>query len=163
MLDYPQEHSDPRCHQALCPHREWLHRGPIARAHGRGLRHGPHHRRSTAPSQVGTANAVCRGPEQCAISRAAGLSSEPLWTTVSRDLGPNLYDTLAKNATTAGVDVEHRSGDIKLTSKAFASHIEGSPNAIRSLQENSVHYFQRPRHSTMPVSTLRAAVWTAGA
>jgi hypothetical protein len=65
-------------------------------------------------------------------------------TTANRDLGPSLYDTLAKNATTAGMDVEHRSGDIRLTGKAFVSHIEGSPAAIRALQENSVHYFQRP-------------------
>ena len=65
-------------------------------------------------------------------------------TTVTRDLGGSLYDSLAKNATTAGVDVEHRTGDVRLTSKAFMSHIEGSPEAIRSLQENSVHYFQRP-------------------
>ena len=64
--------------------------------------------------------------------------------TVTRDLGPNLFTTLAKNSTTAGVDVEHRTGDIKLTSKAFVSHIEGSPEAILALQRNSVHYFQRP-------------------
>lgn len=88
-----------------------------------------------------TQYAVARGVRDFAHGRTLVGATV---TTVTRDLGANLYDTLAKSATTAGVDVEHRTGDIRLTSKAFASHIEGSPNAIRSLQENSVHYFQRP-------------------
>jgi hypothetical protein len=65
-------------------------------------------------------------------------------TTVNRDLGGALYDSLAKSALTAGVDVEHRSNDIKLTSKGFFSRVEGSPSAIKALQEDSVHYYQRP-------------------
>ena len=65
-------------------------------------------------------------------------------TTVNRELGNALYNELPKNATTAGFDLEHRSGDIRLTTKVFASRIEGSPQSILKLQENSVHYFQRP-------------------
>ncbi|HEY5960799.1 MAG TPA: DUF5916 domain-containing protein [Polyangiaceae bacterium] len=65
-------------------------------------------------------------------------------TVVNRDLGAALDETLAKNATTAGFELEHRAGDIKLNAKAFASRVEGSVKAIRILQEDSVHYFQRP-------------------
>lgn len=65
-------------------------------------------------------------------------------TTVNRNLGQELQGELAKNATTVGLDLEHRSKSVRLTAKVFASRIEGSPEAIEKLQTNSVHYFQRP-------------------
>jgi len=65
-------------------------------------------------------------------------------TTVNRELGAALANELPKNATTAGLDLEHRSDDVRLTAKVFASRIEGTPSAILKLQQNSVHYFQRP-------------------
>jgi hypothetical protein len=79
-------------------------------------------------------------------------------TTVSRELGNGMYDELAKNATTTGMDLEHRSGDARLTMKGFTSRIEGSPSSILKIKKNSVHYFQRPDASHLALSPNRTVL-----
>ncbi|MGC4070332.1 MAG: DUF5916 domain-containing protein [Polyangiaceae bacterium] len=72
-------------------------------------------------------------------------------TAVERDLGARLDPYFVKTATTFGLDLERREKRVRLTTKAFASHLEGSASAIQQIQENSVHYFQRPdaRHLSL--------------
>jgi hypothetical protein len=72
-------------------------------------------------------------------------------TAVERDLGARLDSHFVKSATTFGLDLERREKRVRLTTKVFASHLEGSPSAIQKVQENSVHYFQRPdaRHLSL--------------
>lgn len=83
---------------------------------------------------------VARGTKTLAGGRTnLGLAV----TSVSRALGDELVDDLARNATTAGLDWEHRWRSVRLTSRLFASHLEGSPEAILKLQDSSVRYFQR--------------------
>lgn len=80
-------------------------------------------------------------------------------TTVNRELGQTLSDELAKNATTAGLDFEHRTHSVRIVAKAFGSKIQGEPEAIAKIQQNSVHYFQRPdaRHVSFDPSRTSLA------
>jgi hypothetical protein len=85
-------------------------------------------------------------------------------TVVARNFdGQTLRDELNRTASVAGVDGWTFLGSSKtyaLTGWAAASHVTGSAARMTALQENSVHYFQRPDASHLGVD--RAATSLSG-
>ena len=68
-------------------------------------------------------------------------------TGVVRDIGPVSQDALNASAFTVGVDGWTRLGKNEtwaLTGRVSASRVSGTEARMRELQENSIHYFQRP-------------------
>jgi hypothetical protein len=64
-------------------------------------------------------------------------------TGVARDMDAELWSVLPRTAVGAGVDVDHRVGNVHVLGKVFGTEVSGSAQAIRDLQTNSVHNFQR--------------------
>ena len=88
-------------------------------------------------------------------------------TGVDRSLesGSELAELLPDRAITGGVDWNKRFTDgwYEILGHAGFSHVTGSPEAILELQENSVHYYQRPDQDHVEVDPTRESLsgWTA--
>ncbi len=86
-------------------------------------------------------------------------------TAVLRDLdAPELRNQLSRDAFTAGLDFRHTWGDRAyfVDGRLVASRIEGSAAAIRTIGENSVHYFQRPDADYLPDDPTATALSGTG-
>ena len=59
-------------------------------------------------------------------------------TGVSRSPGAELDSDLPHSAATGGLDFQHREGEMVVLGKWFASHVAGSTESVRRLQESSV-------------------------
>jgi hypothetical protein len=79
--------------------------------------------------------------------RDGGSALGGMLTATNRQLGDELrMQSLRSAAYSGGINARHRFGDgaYEIAATVVGSHIEGSPDAIRRVQESSVHYFQRP-------------------
>lgn len=67
-------------------------------------------------------------------------------TAVNRDLDPLSAPYLRRAAYSGGIDLRHRfgRGNYELNAVVSASHVRGDTAAIRRLQEDGVHRYQRP-------------------
>ena len=66
-------------------------------------------------------------------------------TLVNRRLDGGELDFLRSSALTGGVDGRHRfASNYEVSGYLVGSHIQGSEQALRQVQLNSTHYFQRP-------------------
>jgi hypothetical protein len=67
-------------------------------------------------------------------------------TSTHRWVGDSVAAFLPSQATTGGIDFTRYFADREwvLEASGVASHVKGDPAAIRSLQTNAVHYYQRP-------------------
>ncbi len=84
------------------------------------------------------------------------------FTTVQRDVerGTPLGDLLTREAYTGGVDwvLRFQGGAYELGGSAGLSHVRGEPAAIRRLQENATHYFQRPDQDHVSFDSTRTSM-----
>jgi len=81
-------------------------------------------------------------------------------TSTNRKLTDSRFDYLPSNAYTAAVDLSQFFFDRKymLDAKLFGSYVNGSKEAITTLQESPAHYFQRPDASHLTLDTSRTSL-----
>jgi hypothetical protein len=73
---------------------------------------------------------------------------------------PNLSGLLADNAFTGGLDGQHRWNDNKyqLSGRLAMSHVSGSSDVIRALQQSSARYYQRPDAENLSLDESRTTL-----
>jgi hypothetical protein len=83
-----------------------------------------------------------------------------IFTSTHRFIGDEALDFLATDAFTAGVDFSHFFGNRawSLEMMAVGSNVRGSEAAIGDLQQNAVHYFQRPDASHLSLDLGRTSL-----
>ena len=87
--------------------------------------------------------------------RGGGSGIGILATSVNRDLGDPVFETLRSSAYSGGVDFFHRFGgnQFAVSGTFSASHIRGDPAAIVRAQRSSARYYQRPDQTYVSVDS----------
>lgn len=82
-------------------------------------------------------------------------------TRLRRYLDDETSALLPQDATSGGLDVEHRMGDMTLLGRVFGTYVRGSAEAISALQRSNVHAFQRPdaRHLSFDPARTSMSGW----
>ncbi len=83
------------------------------------------------------------------------------FTNTHRFLEKSGIDGLVRNANTAGIDFMHSFGEDRdwfVSFNGAVSNLSGSEEAIRDLQESSVHLFQRPDADYLEVDPTRTSL-----
>ena len=65
-------------------------------------------------------------------------------THLARDLDASSRSDFVEQAWAGGLDLDHQVGDYGVKARIYGTHLSGSSDAIKTVQESSVHYFQRP-------------------
>jgi len=78
-------------------------------------------------------------------------------TSTNRIFNEKDLDFLAKEAFTGGIDLLHhwKDKEFYLDAKLLGSYVGGSTEAVRTLQESSAHYYQRPGAEYLSYDTSR--------
>ncbi len=83
-----------------------------------------------------------------------------MFTSVYRDLDAEPLRFLTREAYAGGVDFSHYLGQrsYRIEGNLLASHLRGSPEAIRQAQESSARLFQRPDHDHATLDPTRTTL-----
>lgn len=83
-----------------------------------------------------------------------------IFTSTNRFGNDGALNFLTNNAYTGGLDILHRWKDKKyfIDAKLLGSYVEGSSEAIKTLQESSARYFQRPDAGYLSYDTTRTSL-----
>jgi hypothetical protein len=87
-----------------------------------------------------------------------------IFTATHRRIKDPALDFMARDAITAGLDFVRYFGNRQyvLDAKAVVSRVAGGADAMRELQKNAVHYYQRPDASHLGVKQDAAALFGHG-
>jgi hypothetical protein len=81
-------------------------------------------------------------------------------TNVTRDLAGGDFDGLVKAAAAAGLDFSHRwhNNEYFIDGRVIGSYLDGSEEAIGSVQKSSARYFQRPDADYVKYDSTRTSL-----